>query len=280
MQYISNGDWEAISKECENRSGELPTRELLLMLWMEITACYAKGDFNKADGLLKEYKANLHKDQDRAIFELIGLNSEAALKRARNDLEGLQGHLTETLSKAEQIEPGLVTATVYIFAATVTDLLNLEEPSNQFLHVDILSKQALQHLQCVRDFPTVLADKEQRVHIILATFYLGYNISGQCTKDNIDTSDINKAMTNLMAVHKSIYEGNPLSKYREVQLKLVQAIYDYRHSQVNPDKRVSLLRSAFDHAKDAERLSTKYNFKEMIEWSKKGQALCMENSRT
>jgi hypothetical protein len=80
-----------------------------------------------------------------------------------------------------------------------------------------------------------------------------------------------------MAVHDSIYEGNALSKYREVQLKLVQSIYYYRHSQVSPaDNTVSLLRSAFNYANEAESLARQYQFGEMVEWSERNKALCAE----
>jgi hypothetical protein len=79
-----------------------------------------------------------------------------------------------------------------------------------------------------------------------------------------------------MAVHGSILEGNPLSKYHEVQFKLVKSIYNYRHSQVSPDKRVYFLRNAFNYANEAECLARDCQFKEMAEWSKTNKALCTE----
>ena len=275
-RLICNGNWKAISKECQIllSKSNLPAMKLLV-LWIKITACCAQGKFTKACIMLKQYKTHLCNVQDTLIFEVIGLNLEAALKRAHGDFKGLKEPLKEALLKAEKIKPGLVTATVYIFAATVSDLLSLKEPTNQF-SPEVFSTKALAHLQSVSNFPCILADRKQRVHIILATFYLGCNISGQLIKKTINISDIDKAKSSIMAVHESIYEGNPLSRYRQVQLKLVQSIYDYRHSQVSPGNKISLLRSAFDNAKDAESIAREHEFTEMVEWSKASETLCTE----
>ena len=92
----------------------------------------------------------------------------------------------------------------------------------------------------------------------------------------MDTLDRERAKTSILAVHQLTYNGKHLSKYREVQFKLVQSIYHYRLSQVTTDERVNLLRNALIHSKKAERLSRKYKFAEMLEWSKENTALCVE----
>jgi hypothetical protein len=213
--------------------------------------------------------------RDTLIFDVIGLYLQAALKRASGDFKELKELLTAALLKAELIEPGLVTAMVYVFAATVTDLVNLNDPTNKF-SPHFLSIRALEHLQVVPDSFAILADMKQKAHVTLATFYLGCNISGQPIKDNVDTSGLDKAKTSIMAAHESADEGNPPSGYREVQLNLVLSIYNYRHSQVSPDQRTRFLRSAFTYAKKAENLARDYQFTEMVEWSKANEALCTE----
>ena len=156
------------------------------------------------------------------------------------------------MSMAAMIEPGLVPAIVYIFARTVIDLVNLEDSKKIGLSPDILSIKALEHLRCIPDLSDVVADIEQKAHITLATFYLGSNIGGQRIKDSIDTSDIDEAKTRLMTVHQSVYlKETPLSGYREVQLSLVQSIYNYRCSEVRPDQRTCFLGKAIDYAKNA-----------------------------
>ena len=276
-KLINNGDWEAFSKECENLQKQSHSLEVdLLVLSKRVTARYRRGHFNEAHSLLDKYMAILPKIKDVLIFEVVGLHLKAALKRANGDLNDLKEALTAALSKAEQIEPGLVTTTVFAFAAIVSDLINLEEPTSGKSSPVILSKRALEHSKRVKDCPDFYEDKAQKVHIMLATFYLGCNLSGQRIKDNISTSDFDQAKASILAVHQSTCEGNPPSKYREVQLKLVQSINSYRHSQISPEKRVRLLGSAFDYAKEAERLSKKYKFTEMLQWSKKNEALCTE----
>ena len=274
---INNGDWDAFSKECQSlqKQSQLQAEKSFVVLSKKITACYAQGNFSEGSALLEQFKTQLSQVQDSPIYEVIGLNLEAALTRANGDFEGLTELLTEALSKAEMIEPGLVTATVYIFAGSVADLINLKQPTIKF-SPHVLSIRALEHLQRVKDFPSVVADKKQRVYITLATSYLGCNLNGYFIQSTIDTSDLDKAKASIMTVHESTCDGNPLSKYREVQLKLVQSIYSYRHSQISPEKRVVLLRSAFESAKEAEHLSKKYKFTEMLEWSKRNEALCTE----
>ena len=274
-QLINNGNWKSISKACQNLQRKFHVIEIqLVVLSKQVTACYLRGNFEEACALLDQYMTILPQARDTLIFEVIGLYLQAALKRASGDVKELKELLTAALSRAELIEPGLVTATVYIFAGTVSDLINFA-PTKKF-SPDVLSIRALEHLRCVQDFPSVLADKEQKIHINLATFYLGCNISGLRIKDNIDTSGLDKAKTSIMAVHHSASEEYPLSGYREVQYNLVLSIYNYRHSQVSPDEGTRFLRNAFTYAKKAECLARDYQFTEMFEWSKAHEALCAE----
>ena len=198
-------------------------------------------------------------------------------RSASGDLQELAGLLTEALSKAEMIEPGLVTAIVYVFAGTVTDLINSKDPSNKLDSPDVLSMRALEHLQRVPDSSDVIEDMKQKVHVILATFHLGSNISGQHIKGSIDNLCLDKAKTSIAAVYKSVIDGNSLSAYRDVQVNLVQSVCNYRHSQVSsPDQRTRLLRSAFDCAEKAKCFAKQYNFTEMLQWCKTNQALYTE----
>ena len=277
-RLINNGNWGAISKECQILEKKSHLREMkLAVLSKNVTACYRRHHLNKARTMLVKYMTILPQTRDVLIFEVIGLYLQAGLKRASGDLKELKELLTAALSKAELIEPGLVTATVYNFAGTVTDLLKSENSTNKMDSPDVLSIKALEHLRRVPDSSDLLADMEQKAHITLATLYLGFNISGQRIKDNIDTLGMDKALASIKTIHQITYEGNPLNGYREVQLNLVLSIYNYRHSQqVSPDQRTRFLSSAFSYAKKAENLARDYQFMEMVEWSKANEALCTE----
>jgi hypothetical protein len=277
-QLINDGDWDAFLKECsQTLQRKSQSCVMKLLVWSkQVIACCRRGRFQEAHTFLEQYNTTLLlQTQDRLFFEVMGLYLQAALKRASGDFQELPGLLTEALSKADLIETGLVTAIVYVFAGTVTDLINSEDPT-KVLSPDVLSIRALEHLRCVPDHSKVLDNMKQKVRVTLATFYLGCNISGQRIKDNIDISSLDKAKTSTMAIYQSVCEGNPLSGYREVQLKLVLSIYNYRQSQVYPDERVRFLRDAFDYAKKAECLARCYQFTEMVEWSKANEALCTE----
>ena len=269
-KLINNGDWDVLLRACQSPPKDKETK--LLVLSKRVTACYRRGHFYNACSLLEEYMAILPKVQDVLFFEILGLHIKAALKRATGDFRGLREALTAALSKAELIEPGPETAAVYGFAATVSDMINLE---NEF-SPHALAIKCLEHLQHVEDFPHFCADKTLKAHIILATFYLGCNISGRPINDNIVALDVKKAKSSIMEVHSSTCDGNPLSKYREVQLKLVESIYRYRLSQISPSNRISLLQSSFDSAKDAESIAREHEFTEMVEWSKANEALFTE----
>ena len=280
-ELVNDGKWNAISK-LEGSLQKSPQNQShnemkLVVLSKQVTACYRRGRISEARSLLVQYMTILPKVKDVLIFEVVGLHIKAGLERAAKDFIGLKQAFSEALSKAELIKPGLVTATVYVFAATVSDLVSLERPTNK-ISPDVLSIKALEHSQHVKEYSSFQADKAHKVHITLSTFYLGCNLSGKLIKQEsgVGTLDRERAKTSILAVHQLTYNGKHLSKYREVQFKLVQSIYHYRLSQVTTDERVNLLCNALIHSKKAERLSRKYKFAEMLEWSKENTALCVE----
>ena len=273
---ISNGDWDAILKECEGLLKKSQLRGIkLLILSKRITASYRRGQFQKAQNLLEEYGKILPKAKDRMIFEVMKLFLEAALKRATGDLEALKEPLRAALSMTELIEPGLVSAIVYVFAATVTDLVDSEDTGRGF-SPEFLSIRALEHLHCVPDSSDGLLAMEQKARLTLATYYLGCNINGQQIKDDVNVTELDKAATSIRAVHQRADQASPLTKYHEVQLDLVLSIYNYRRSQLIPDEKVHYLRVAFNHAEKGEHLAKALGFIEIVEWSKTHKAFCTE----
>ena len=270
-RIVSNGIWEIFENECDSLQNESDLRETmkLLILFKHITACNRRGEFQNAHKFLEEYKALSSKVQDSFIFGVLGLYLEAALKRAGEDFKALKELLMKALEMAKQIEPGLVTATVYIFAATVSDLIDLESPA-------VLTEKALEHLECVPDSSDVLAAMRRKANIILATFHLGCNVSGQLLKDTIDDSSLQKAMTCIKDIYESVYEEHPLSVYYDIQLYLVLSIFKYRRSQLVPGLRVRELRNACRYAKKAQRLAQTNKFTEMFKWSKNNETLCTQ----
>ena len=274
-KFISNGDWNAFLKECEILLETSTLCEMLLILSKQITACYRRGQFNKACNHLVKYEEILPRAEDQPIFEVLKLYLEAALSRASGNIQALKEPLSAALSKAELIEPGLVPAIVYVFAATVADLIYSDEPG-KMSSPDYLSRRALEHLRCLPDSSDVRADMEQKVHMTLATYHLGCNMNGQCVKDYIDISDLEKAKDSITVVNKSFYSEGPRTKYRECQFNFVLSLYHYRQSQVIPEEKVRYLRNAFSYAEKTKAFATELGFTEMVEWSKTHKACCAE----
>ena len=270
IRLINNGEWDTILKKFET----LQERGKLLILSKQITACCRRGQFKKARDYLKEYDKILPKTEDRPIFEVMRLYLEAALKRASGDFNALKELLIAALSMAEFIEPGLVPAIVYLFAATVVDLIYSDYPE-MISSPAFLSRRALQHLHRVPDSSDSLLAMKQKAHITLATFHLGCNINGQHIKKDVDSSDLKEAATSI-AVCKRADHTRPLTKYHEAQLELVLSSYNYRRSQVIPDEKVCYLREAFKHAEECEHLAKSLEFIEMVEWSQTHKAFCTE----
>ena len=265
-KLIGNGHWDAIFKKCKSlRKESLSCEMLLLVLSKEITASYRRGHCKKAHKLLEEYRKILPQTKDRLIFEVLKLYLEAAVKRASGDLKALEEPLKAALSMLEMIEPGLVPAIVYLFAATVTDLVCSEELAE--ISPAFLSRQALEHLRLVPDSCEVRSDMEEKAHMTSATFHLGYNLNGQSIKDKISISDLEEAKANVTAINQRA-EASTRTKYHDAQFNLLLSIYKYRKSQFSPDDRVRFLRNACQHVEKAVRLAKDSQFAEVVEWGK------------
>ena len=279
-ELINDGKWDDMSRLSASLEEQSPSCEMkLVVLSNQATASYRRGHFNDARLRLKEYMAILPEVKDNLIFEVMGLYIDAALKWARGDLHDLKSAVSEALANAELIEPGLVTATVYSFAASVSDLISLQYPTNTKISnkEKILSVRALEHKEYVKDCDRFCADIKQKVHITVASIYLRCNLSGQSLKDNIAASDLDNARCSLLHVRQSMTRKNPpVSRYYTVQSYLLESMYHYRCSQVSPDQRVNYLRNAFEYANEAECAARDYQFFEMVEWSKTNKALFTE----
>ena len=258
-KLIGNGHWsdfpKAIDEIRQKNSQSLETA--LLILSKQITAGYCTGQFKKADEYLEQYETIVPQTKDRLIFDVIKLYLKAAVKRASGDLEAVEECLNAALSMAEQIEPGLVPAIVYLFAATVADLIYTEDTHKKY-SPDTLSRKALDHLYHVPDSSDVRADMEQKAHMTLATFYLGCNMNGVRIRDNIDISDLENVKVSITAANESIYSASPRTKYREGQFNLVLSIYNYRRSQIHH------VRSNFGLT--SPELCRRYIYKDVLKW--------------
>ena len=149
-------------KNVQEKSGLNKTG--LSILSKQIIACFRSGRVNTTKNLLEKYKEFVFIQDNSFIFEVIGLYVDAGLKCARGDeTNAFERMLAEALSKTELIEPGIVTATVYAFAATV-----LDDTTNLQVSPHALSATALAHIRRVPDFSEVLDDIRKKAYSLQA----------------------------------------------------------------------------------------------------------------
>ena len=272
-QNINNGkSIQIISVDLENSFPALPEVQLVV-LSKKVMVRYRSGCFKTAEKLLRGYTGLLPKTTETEFFEAKREDLQISFYRARggkDDSKALNARLSEALAKAERIAPGLVSAGLYLLAATV--ISPLESENDQV----VFSVRALEHLQHVQDSPIVQADMKQRAHIILALLHLGCNISGELTKKDIDSESLEKAKSSVMALRNSIDEEIPMNIYRKIQFNLVQSVLSYRCSQLQSNGKTTLLQEAFNYSKRAEYLANKPNFQLMLNAARICMALCTE----
>ncbi len=274
MTAINNGRWELFLKAAKLFEDKYPEVEMkLVVLSKRVIVSYRRGCFRKARLLLNDYHNLLSKTKDPLIFEVLHLYLQAALKRVARDFEDVEKILQDALLKAENLPPGFITAATLLFAAMNQNSgLNEGVPSPAKL-----SRQVLEHLKYVRPESQIRLEMEQKAHIILATFHLGYNMSRETMEENVSQLNLEIAKSSVMALNKSVGNGYPLSRYREVQFNLTYSTLYYRYSQIMPEKReLIFLEEAYEFSKKAQHLARACNFDEMLMWANASVALCTE----
>ncbi|XP_028394836.1 uncharacterized protein LOC114518983 isoform X2 [Dendronephthya gigantea] len=242
---------QKISKSLESKYPRQIKEVRLFVGSKKIKFSYRTNDFRNVEKLLEQYEALQIDTTDFAFFDAILAYIKLALYRVKGKSDiPIETLISNALSKAEMIEPGLTTAAIYLLVATMTSSVS-EIPGYM---ATILGTTALEHLQYVHDSPIARADLEQEIHISLALHHLGYNAYRMQTEKTIDSKDLDKAKSSLAKVDKLISEGNSVNNYRNTRLNLAKAYHRNRQSEIHPDE--SLLKEAFQFSKQAENLAT------------------------
>jgi hypothetical protein len=272
MTAINNGKWNIFSKYAKLFEDKYPEVEVKLMvLSRRVIVSYRQGCLRTARLLLIDYNQLLPKANELLIFEVIYLYLKAALKRVTGDCQAAGEILKDALLKTEQLSPGIVTAATLSFAAMNQDSsLNEDGPSPADLSIKVL-----EHLKYVPR-SKIQVEIEQKAYICLATFHLGYHMSGKIIEKDVNHLRLEKATSSIMALNKSVCSGYSLSRYREVQFNLVQSTLYYRYAQVKPEKNEEFLEEAFQFSTKAQHLARASNFDEMVTWANVSTALCTE----
>ena len=184
------------------------------------------------------------------------LKTAIYVSSCEGDVEAIDNILHEIFNQTEDISPGRISAVLYLLAA----INNFGRESNNNNLTVILSTRALEHIKHVQDLPNIRADLEHKAHIILAMFYLGCDRFGVRIKKEINHKCFNKADCSLRAIRESKSNGNLMNPYREVHFNLLKSVFFYRKSQLQTDRKMLLLKAAFDTGKKTETFAIDRNF--------------------
>ena len=235
-------------------------------------ASYRSCCFKTARELLSEYNTSLKKSSEFWMFDAIRVYLETAICTAEGNVEAVNNILPKALAQAQVISRGRISAALYLLVATNC----LQQNGNDDNLPVICSIRALEDVKHIQDLPKIRADMEKKSHILMAMYYLGCDRFGMLIKKEIHLMCFKKAVCSLKAIRQSIDDGNLMNPYRELYFCPVQSTFFYRKSQLQPDRKMSFLRAAFDTCKKTETVAIARNFLDVVNCSRSCMALFTE----
>lgn len=280
IRMVNDGLWDEFLARAEKEKASCRLGGVrLAILLVKITADYKKGDFEKAQDGIEEYRSRLSQSEDVLISETREFLLRSSLERCKGNIPESYEQAQKGLSLVEQIPPGIVAGEYYVNIATViTILLEMETDAIQ---KQILRGKAIfffqladEHLDYANDYLPSKFDQKQKVHINLAFLHLGCSFaSDPKAESRVDDAAIQKATNSLNVVDYCVNEGYPLSDYRNCQFLLVRAVLFYRRSQNlkadETERREQLLKSALNFSNKAKKTANDGEFEEMLKCTSK-----------
>ncbi|XP_028404404.1 uncharacterized protein LOC114527034 [Dendronephthya gigantea] len=259
---INNGEMESFESRASQLERSYPNDlgVQLVVLARRVMACYRRGNICEASVLVNEKQELFIRAGEpfSSVFVLL----KAALECVSGESSEPRDILTHALTMAERIEPGIFTTAGMLVAASTYDIPKVDEG----LSPDEFCITALEHLEYVEGAPVTQADMYHLAHITLATYLLGFNLSGKMIKKDIDKESFEKAKKSVMEVNQSVCDGNPLTEYREIWFKLAQSMLSIRRAQFETEKQNKYIKDAFRYAKKAYDQAKDYRLKETASW--------------
>ena len=233
--------------------------------------------FEKAKRLFHTFEESFEKaTADHGIFAVRKLYLKSRIQRARGCYAKSYETAKVGLQMMEQIPAEFMTVWFYMHAATLATIL-LSTENNPQVTSD-LRLQAKEYLQmAARDAnaldafsPQRVSDLKQKLHIYMASVFLGCSITGKALDEVlISDSDVKAATSELVMVQRSIFSEATPTCFREIQFLLAQSDLSFRNSQRSPNQEDQNrnLKRAFKHGKEALHLARESQFEEMIHYA-------------
>ena len=229
----------------------------LICLSKLIKFCLRKGDSEKADKMLQEYKATLV-DSENVKFYLLEEYLNCLKERSRGNFETSYKIAMESLKILEKIQPGVFSAAYFVLIATVLNIIamkkkNTTERGPFITKAKEFYEKAENHLQHVsHEFKAAEIDLRQKICVNKAMLLSGSSLDGSMVPDDASVINIDEAQNCL----KRSEEMVPPCNLRLIQKLFAQSDLFYRIGKTDMgmqdnQMRVQMMMGALKLAKQA-----------------------------
>ena len=275
------GEWETIENlyETFTKENNSSVNTKLVYIFQLIAVKYRQGS-DVAKELLRKFRKEMNKAEDKSIFEVEERYSTSAIERSKGKYKKAWCTIVEGLNLADKAPAGFVTASFFAQAASVLSyvvdyesFIGVSKENEDFkTKVDEHVKRAenychwaLQHLMYVEDeFEIAREELKQRVYITLAVLYLK-SVDPDHVPNSITV--IENAAVMLSKAEKSlkILKGTPRLEYNHSRLLIAKSDLCFEKYQLEKtvDTRLELLKQSLQYVEEAQDLATEHGFEEI-----------------
>ena len=232
MTHQNDGKYAAFKTCAELARQTYPNVIEVQLIILEQTSAQAhkRGELKKADQKFKEFQDKLQREDSANIFKLRAIYANSAISRAKGDYKDSYEIAQEGLQLVETASAGILTAWFYNHVAMV-ETIQLQQTKDSGKKGQLANSalehytKALEHTQASSiegEFPTIIADLQQRIHTCRVITTVGDFASGANFKQ-ATPSDIKAAKTDLTN-YKRLVKVHSVTSYRKIYYLLAKSV--------------------------------------------------------
>ena len=281
MTHQNDGKYAAFKTCAELARQTYPNVIEVQLIILEQTSAQAhkRGELKKADQKFKEFQDKLQREDSANIFKLRAIYANSAISRAKGDYKDSYEIAQEGLQLVETASAGILTAWFYNHVAMV-ETIQLQQTKDSGKKGQLANSalehytKALEHTQASSiegEFPTIIADLQQRIHTCRVITTVGDFASGANFKQ-ATPSDIKAAKTDLTN-YKRLVKVHSVTSYRKIYYLFAKSdrrVCKWWQQRQQQDERSlqdsgnpKYLKKAFVCATNAKDLAMMFHFQEM-----------------
>ena len=278
--YRQLAKWETIEKQYETFKKEnFSVNTELVFIFQLIAVKYRQG-YDVAEELLKKFREEIIKAEDKSIFEVEERYVTSAIERSQGKYKEAWDTIADGLHFIDKAPVGLITANFFAQAASV---LSYAVDDESFIGVskenmDFKKKVdryvkcgekfchwALQHLVYIEDkYEIAREELKQRVYITLAALHLKLVDPGHMLAS---ISAIENAAEMISEAEKSLIKlkGTARLKYNYCRLLIAKSDLHFKKCKLEKtvDIRLEFLKESLHYIQEVEDIATKHRFEEI-----------------